>query len=121
MHGDVEPGKIATEKLLNLDPNDSGVYVLMESLCTSRCKWDEVKKIRSVMRGNGVKKTPGCSCVQVEGVFHEFVSVDKSHPQSENVYQVLSQIHHCRAEYLILEKVGELKVYEPRRCMKMTS
>ncbi|XP_023735151.1 pentatricopeptide repeat-containing protein At2g22410, mitochondrial [Lactuca sativa] len=92
MHGDVDLGKIATEKLLKLDPNDSGVYVLMESLCASRCKWDEVKKIRSVMRGNGVKKTPGCSCVQVEGVFHEFLSADKSHPKSENVYQVLSEI-----------------------------
>ncbi|CAH1429052.1 unnamed protein product [Lactuca virosa] len=40
MHGDVELGKIATEKILNLDPNDSGVYVLMDSLCASICKWN---------------------------------------------------------------------------------
>ncbi|KAI3792921.1 hypothetical protein L2E82_06814 [Cichorium intybus] len=92
MHGNVELGKVATEKLLILDPNDSGVYMLMESLCASRRKWDDVKMIRSMMRGNGVKKTPGRSSVEVEGEFHEFLVADKSHPKSQIIYQVLGQI-----------------------------
>ncbi|KAI3522333.1 hypothetical protein L1887_00025 [Cichorium endivia] len=92
MHGNVELGKVATEKLLILDPNDSGVYMLMESLCASRRKWDDVKMIRSMMRGNGVKKTPGRSSVEVEGEFHEFLVADKSHPKSEIIYQVLGEI-----------------------------
>lgn len=92
MHGNVELGKVATEKLLILDPNDSGVYMLMESLCASRRKWDDVKMIRSMMRGNGVKKTPGRSSVEVEGEFHEFLVADKSHPKSQIIYQVLGEI-----------------------------
>ncbi|GKC19525.1 pentatricopeptide repeat-containing protein [Tanacetum coccineum] len=72
MHGNLELGKLATEKLIILDPNDSGIYVLMESLCATRNKWDEVKMVRSMMRGNDVKKTPGRSSIEVEGEFHEF-------------------------------------------------
>ncbi|KAL4592982.1 hypothetical protein LXL04_005991 [Taraxacum kok-saghyz] len=49
MHGNVELGRLATEKLLKLDPNDNGVYMLMESLCASRRKWNDVKMIRSMM------------------------------------------------------------------------
>ncbi|KAL4560763.1 hypothetical protein LXL04_032917 [Taraxacum kok-saghyz] len=92
MHGNVELGRLATEKLLKLDPNDSSVYMLMESLCASRRKWDDVKMIRSMMRENGVKKTPGCSSVEVEGVFHQFLVSDKSHPKSDHIYQVLGEI-----------------------------
>lgn len=69
MHGNLELGKLATEKLIELDPNDSGIYVLMESLCAARSKWDEVKMVRSMMRGNSVKKTPGHSSIEVEGEF----------------------------------------------------
>ncbi|KVH98353.1 pentatricopeptide repeat-containing protein At2g22410, mitochondrial-like [Cynara cardunculus var. scolymus] len=92
MHGNVELGKLATEKLLILDPNDSGIYVLMESLCAMRQKWDEVKMVRSMMRGKGVKKTPGCSCIKVEGEFHEFLVADNSHPESETIYKVLGEL-----------------------------
>ncbi|KAK9048017.1 hypothetical protein SSX86_033021 [Deinandra increscens subsp. villosa] len=92
MHNDLDLGKLAAEKLLKLDPNDSGIYVLMESLCASRCKWDDVKNVRSTMRGNGVKKTPGRSSIEVEGKFHEFLVADKSHPKSEIIYKVLGEI-----------------------------
>ncbi|KAD4384989.1 hypothetical protein E3N88_25157 [Mikania micrantha] len=92
MHNNLDLGKLATEKLLKLDPNDSGIYVLMESLCATRCKWDDVKHVRSMMRGNGVKKTPGRSSIEVEGEFHEFLVADKSHPESDNIYKMLGEI-----------------------------
>ncbi|KAK1435941.1 hypothetical protein QVD17_01714 [Tagetes erecta] len=92
MHNNLDLGKLATEELLKLDPNDSGIYVLMESLCASRYKWDDVKSVRSMMRGNGVKKTPGRSSIEVEGELHEFLVADKSHPKSENIYKALTEI-----------------------------
>ncbi|XP_071701499.1 pentatricopeptide repeat-containing protein At2g22410, mitochondrial-like [Rutidosis leptorrhynchoides] len=101
MHGNFELGKLATEKLVHLDPNDSGVYVLMESLCASRRKWDEVKMVRSKMIGSGVKKTPGRSCIEVEGEFHEFLVADKSHPKWKNIYKVLGEI-------ILLSKLEEI-------------
>lgn len=92
LHKNVDLGKICAEKLINMNPNDSGVYMLLADICANEQKWVDVRKARSLMREKGVKKTPGRSCIEVEGVVHEFLAADKSHPQSEIVYRVLYEM-----------------------------
>ncbi|KAL1569211.1 pentatricopeptide repeat-containing protein, mitochondrial-like protein [Salvia divinorum] len=92
MHANVELGNIAAEKLMVLDPGDSGTYVLLASLCADKKKWRDVRIARSRMREKGVKKTPGSSLIEVEGKFHEFLVADESHPDSDDIYRVLEDI-----------------------------
>uniref|UniRef100_A0A7N0UTY9 Uncharacterized protein n=1 Tax=Kalanchoe fedtschenkoi TaxID=63787 RepID=A0A7N0UTY9_KALFE len=92
MHGNVELGKLAAEKLMVLDPNDSGIYSLLANLCAKRKRWDDVKMVRSMMRERGIKKTPGCSSIAVDSVVHEFLAADESHPQSSAIYEALNQM-----------------------------
>ncbi|KAL0407998.1 UNVERIFIED_CONTAM: Pentatricopeptide repeat-containing protein [Sesamum radiatum] len=92
MHGNVELGKFAAEKLIVLDPKDSGTYMLLASLCANKRKWGDVRMARSMMRDNGVKKTPGSSSIELEGVFHDFLVTDELHPESEAIYRVLGEI-----------------------------
>ncbi|KAL0327740.1 UNVERIFIED_CONTAM: Pentatricopeptide repeat-containing protein, chloroplastic [Sesamum angustifolium] len=92
MHGNVELGKFAAEKLIVLDPKDSGTYMLLVSLCANKRKWGDVRMARSMMRDNGVKKTPGSSSIELEGVFHDFLVADELHPESEAIYRVLGEI-----------------------------
>ncbi|PIN20131.1 hypothetical protein CDL12_07188 [Handroanthus impetiginosus] len=92
MHGNVELGKVAAEKLIALDPKDSGTYVLLASLCAHKRKWVDVRMARSMMRDKGIKKTPGSSSIEVEGEFHDFLVGDESHPDSEAIYRVLGEI-----------------------------
>jgi len=79
MHGKVEIGEYAAAKLAELDPSDSGIYVLMSQIYASKSKWDQVRMLRTVMRDRGVKKNPGCSSVEVDGKFLEFLAADVSH------------------------------------------
>lgn len=92
IHGNIELGKIAAENLIILDPNDSGIYALLASLCAKKRKWDDVSMVRSMMREKGVKKNPGSSLIEVEGKFHEFLVADESHPETEDIYKVLQVI-----------------------------
>ncbi|XP_075484981.1 pentatricopeptide repeat-containing protein At2g22410, mitochondrial-like [Primulina tabacum] len=92
MHGNVELGKFAAEKLMNLDPKDSGIYALLASLCANKSKWSDVRMTRSMMRDKGVKKTRGSSSIEVEGEFHEFLVADQSHPESKAIYEVLQEV-----------------------------
>ncbi|KAI3453869.1 hypothetical protein Pfo_010532 [Paulownia fortunei] len=92
MHANVELGKLAAEKLIILDPKDSGTYVLLASLCANKRKWGDVRMARSMMRDKGIKKTRGSSSIEVEGVFHDFLVADESHPESEAIYKVLGEI-----------------------------
>ncbi|XP_006361254.2 pentatricopeptide repeat-containing protein At2g22410, mitochondrial-like [Solanum tuberosum] len=92
MHGDVELAKVAAEKLIELDPQDSGIYVLLSSLCANERKWADVRMVRSLMRAKGVKKNPGHSLIEVDGNFYEFVAADDSHPESQAIHKMLDEI-----------------------------
>ncbi|KAM0860740.1 hypothetical protein ACQ4PT_046349 [Festuca glaucescens] len=93
MHGNLEIGEWAADKLVKLDPSDSRIYVLMCQIYASKNKWDQVKMLRMLMRDRGVKKNPGCSSIEVDGKFHEFLVADVSHVHSEDIYAALKNIY----------------------------
>ncbi|XP_061346363.1 pentatricopeptide repeat-containing protein At2g22410, mitochondrial-like [Gastrolobium bilobum] len=92
MHGNVELARLSACNLLSLDPEDSGIYVLLANICANERKWGDVKWVRSLMRDKGVKKNPGHSLIEIDGEFKEFLVADESHPQSEEIYKVLDEI-----------------------------
>ncbi|XP_042492478.1 pentatricopeptide repeat-containing protein At4g32430, mitochondrial [Macadamia integrifolia] len=88
IHGNVEMGKRAAEALVEMEPMESGSYVLICNLYAEKGEWDKVAKIRKGMRQRGVKKEVGFSWVDVgDGSMrmHGFSSGDKSHPQVEEI------------------------------------
>lgn len=91
-HGNVEMAKLAAEKLLELDPEDSGVYSLLANICADGKKWKDVRMVRRMMRERGVKKVPGHSLIEIGGKFHEFLVADTSHPHSSQVYRVVNEL-----------------------------
>ncbi|KMT14467.1 hypothetical protein BVRB_4g072420 [Beta vulgaris subsp. vulgaris] len=92
MHGNVIMGEQAAWKLLELDPGDGGIYVLLANMYGDAEMWDKARKVRNMMKARGVDKTPGCSSIEVNGVVHEFTIRDKSHPQSEEIFECLVQL-----------------------------
>lgn len=92
MHGHVTIGERAASKLLELDPGDSGIYVLLANMYGEGNMWEEARKVRKMMTERGVEKTPGCSSIEVNGNAYEFTVRDKSHPQSVEIYECLFQL-----------------------------
>ncbi|CAN4076081.1 unnamed protein product [Withania somnifera] len=101
MHGNVELAKVAAEKLIELDPQDSGIYVLLATLCANERKWADVRMVRSLMRAKGVKKNPGYSLIEVDGNLYEFVAADDSHPESQAIHKMLDEL-------VLLSKLEEI-------------
>ncbi|GMH00054.1 hypothetical protein Nepgr_001893 [Nepenthes gracilis] len=92
MHGNMVMGEKAAWKLLELDPDDSGIYVLLANMYGEAKMWEEARKVRKMMRETGVEKTPGCSSIEVNGIVNEFTIRDKSHRQSDQIYECLIQL-----------------------------
>uniref|UniRef100_A0A7C9AMS4 Uncharacterized protein n=1 Tax=Opuntia streptacantha TaxID=393608 RepID=A0A7C9AMS4_OPUST len=92
MHGNVTMGEKAAWKLLELDPDDSGIYVLLANMYGDAEMWDEARKVRRMMKNRGVEKTPGGSSIEIDGIVNEFTIRDKSHPESEVIYTCLVQL-----------------------------
>ncbi|KAF7123523.1 hypothetical protein RHSIM_Rhsim12G0156900 [Rhododendron simsii] len=63
MHGDIELGRLAARKVMELEPCDTGAYISLSNICADVGQWEEVLKIRSEMKGTGAKKDPGWSSV----------------------------------------------------------
>ncbi|QHO56632.1 Pentatricopeptide repeat-containing protein [Arachis hypogaea] len=92
VHGNVELARLASEHLLELDPQNSGYYVLLSNIHAGAGEWSDVLKIRSRMKEKGVQKICGYSWIDVNGSTHMFFAADGSHPQSFEIYLILESL-----------------------------
>ena len=44
------------------------------------------------MRDRGVKKTPGWSSITIDGIVHEFVAGDETHPQAMEIFKMWEKL-----------------------------
>ncbi|XP_058001097.1 pentatricopeptide repeat-containing protein At5g43790 isoform X2 [Hevea brasiliensis] len=99
VHGNLEIGEVALKHLMELEPETSGNYVLLSNMYAGINKWEDVKKIRKLMKDQGIIKIPGSSLVEMGGAMHEFITGDKTHPLSEEIYLKLEEINRRLQEY----------------------
>eukprot|EP01018_Ginkgo_biloba_P019775 Gb_28390 [translate_table: standard] len=88
----VELGEVVAKRLFNLEPKNVGCYVLLSNIYAAAGRWNDVEKVRKMMRDRGLKKTPGCSLIEVNNGVQAFYVGDRSHPQSEKIYATLETL-----------------------------
>ncbi|RWV86255.1 hypothetical protein GW17_00051867, partial [Ensete ventricosum] len=59
--GNVEIAEIAAQHLLQLNPEDSGIYSIMSDVYATAKRWEDVVRIRKLMDDKRVKKNVGCT------------------------------------------------------------
>ncbi|XP_020574133.1 pentatricopeptide repeat-containing protein At1g09190-like, partial [Phalaenopsis equestris] len=64
---DVEVGEKAAKKLMEVEPENSGNFVLLANLYAEGGRWEEAEKVWSVMRGMRVWKNAARSAVGLDG------------------------------------------------------
>ncbi|XP_015579359.2 putative pentatricopeptide repeat-containing protein At3g08820 [Ricinus communis] len=92
LHRDTQLAEHVLKQLVALELWNSGNYILLSNIYSAGLKWDDAAQIRSIMKERGMQKIPGCSWIEVNGVVHEFLVGDKSHPMSEKIYSKLVEL-----------------------------
>ncbi|KAF9626229.1 hypothetical protein IFM89_031356 [Coptis chinensis] len=92
VHRNLGLGKQVAEIILKLDPDDVGTYILLSNMYAKARRWDGVANVRKFMRGREIKKEPGVSWIQVKNNTHVFVSEDKKHKESIQIYEKLAEL-----------------------------
>ncbi|CBI29622.3 unnamed protein product, partial [Vitis vinifera] len=92
IHKQVELGELAANKLFELEPDNSGNFILLSNIYASAGRWKDVERIREAMKKGGVKKTTGWSWVEYGGKLHKFIVADRSHERSDDIYQLLIEL-----------------------------
>ncbi|WOH04952.1 hypothetical protein DCAR_0624364 [Daucus carota subsp. sativus] len=92
LHGNIDLGKRVANELMEMSPHDSGSYVALSNMYASLGKWEEVADVRLRMKELDVRKDPGCSWIELDGVVHEFLVEDDSHPRNKEIQYMLKEI-----------------------------
>ncbi|GLT32953.1 hypothetical protein SLA2020_075800 [Shorea laevis] len=108
IHGNIDIGEWAAEKLLETRPVNSGYYVLIANTYAAAGCWDKLAKVRTFMRDLGVKKAPGCAWVDVGSEFFPFVVEDTSNLHQHEIYSLLDGLTDLMkdAGYVAREEFG---------------
>lgn len=88
----VELGELALEKLIELEPEEGGNYVIMSNIYAQAGKWEGLAKIRELMTNKKLKKKQACSWIEVNNKRHVFLSGDESHPMCDKINDELKKV-----------------------------
>ncbi|KAK6928532.1 Pentatricopeptide repeat [Dillenia turbinata] len=62
-HGNIEVAERVVEQILELEPHNHGVFVVLSNMYAEAGRWEEVSKLRKLMKKGNLKKIPGWSHV----------------------------------------------------------
>lgn len=108
-YSNAELGQLAAEKYLELDPQNSGAYIVLSNIYAAAGMWKEVKRVRGLMKEQGVKKKPAYSWTEIGNKVHSFVGGDVSHP---NIEEIRSQLKKMGLQMMRMEDAEEIYMAE---------
>ncbi|KAJ4981673.1 hypothetical protein NE237_032510 [Protea cynaroides] len=92
IHRDVKLAEKVAERVFELEPENTGYYVLLANIYSEAEKWEEVNKLRKRIGRLGLRKNPGCSWIEIKSKYHIFISGDRSHPQTKRIESFLKKV-----------------------------
>ncbi|PIA40005.1 hypothetical protein AQUCO_02500016v1 [Aquilegia coerulea] len=85
IHRNVKVGKLAAEKVLDMEPYNVGIYMILAEMYMNNGRRQDAEKIICQMKEKGLKKQPGCSWIEVNNSVHVFLAGDGSHPDFSEI------------------------------------
>ncbi|ONK77861.1 uncharacterized protein A4U43_C02F11550 [Asparagus officinalis] len=92
IHKNLEIGEESLKQIVLLEPRHSGDYILLSSIYASVGRWEDAVRVRNQIKEKGIKKIPGCSLMELDGMIYEFFAEDNAHPYSEKIYEKIEEI-----------------------------
>ncbi|KAL5713423.1 hypothetical protein ACHQM5_015497 [Ranunculus cassubicifolius] len=92
IHRNFKLGKRVGKILIETDPDHGGRYVHLANIFAAGGQWEQAVKLRKLMKERSLSKLPGRSSIELNGVIHEFLACDGSHPQMKEIYHMWDEI-----------------------------
>ncbi|GAB4859283.1 Pentatricopeptide repeat-containing protein At3g12770 [Ancistrocladus abbreviatus] len=92
IHRHVTMGEYAAKQLFLIDPYNTGHYVQLSNLYASARMWNQVTKIRMLMKEKGLSKDLGYSLIEINGKLQVFHVGGKSHPRLKEIMEELAYL-----------------------------
>ncbi|KAL4572256.1 hypothetical protein LXL04_019026 [Taraxacum kok-saghyz] len=119
LKGDVQHAELAARELSEVDPLNAEPYITLSNLYAVNGRWKDVAAMRKLMNNKNIKKFTAFSWIEIDGKVYKFVSEDRTHPESQLIYQRLNEMIRRLVECgfspnkdLVLHDVGDDEKFE---------
>lgn len=111
--GDVELGKFVCDRLFEIEPENTGNYIIMANLYSQAGRWEEADRVREKMKEIGLRKIPGRSWIESSGGLQSFIAKDTSSDRTEEIYMILEGLLGLMREegYILQDEFDEEIAY----------
>ncbi|GFY96267.1 pentatricopeptide repeat (PPR) superfamily protein [Actinidia rufa] len=92
VHSNVDVGELVGKKLIEIEPENAGNYVILSNLYASSGRWEDVRSVRELMNEKAVVKEPGRSWIELNQTLHTFHASDRTHPRREEVFSKVREV-----------------------------
>ncbi|XLR62058.1 hypothetical protein S83_012730 [Arachis hypogaea] len=92
IHHESHLAEIALKNLVELNPEDSGNYVLLANIYAESGEIEGFANMKKLMKVKGIRNSPGCSWIEVDNSVHVFTVDDTNHPQIKKIYIKLEEM-----------------------------
>lgn len=92
IYHDVDMAEKVAEHVFELEPENTGHYVLLANIYAEAEKWEEVKRLQEKIGKRALKKNSGCSWIEIRGKAYIFVSGDSAFPQAKSIKFLLRDL-----------------------------
>ncbi|CAL9007022.1 unnamed protein product [Prunus brigantina] len=92
VHGNIELGERAATNLFKMEPLNAVPYVQLSNMYSAAARWEDAARIRRLMKSKGILKEPGCSWIEMNSQVHTFMSEDRSHSRTAEIYSKIDEI-----------------------------
>ncbi|KAK8526055.1 hypothetical protein V6N13_017121 [Hibiscus sabdariffa] len=100
IHHRVDMIETIKEDLLNIHTDDTGYYTLLSNIYGEEGNWKEFEKVRSVMKGIGLRKVPGYSLIELDKRIYRFGVGFTSLFQTEETLTFLENFQNLSQEHV---------------------
>ncbi|XP_058222071.1 pentatricopeptide repeat-containing protein At2g37310-like [Rhododendron vialii] len=107
--GDVELGMFVCDRLFEIEPENTGNYIIMANLFSRAGRWEEAEKVREKMKNLGLKKIPGSSWIETSGGLQTFIAKDVTNERTEEIYAMLDRLLYFMRDqgYVLMDEFDE--------------
>ncbi|KAI4352564.1 hypothetical protein L6164_006801 [Bauhinia variegata] len=92
MNENLELGRFAAERLYEMEPEKLSNYVVLYNVYNSAGKLKEAAGIVQTLKRKGLRMLPARSWIEVKKQPYAFLSGDKSHVQTKEIYQTVDKL-----------------------------
>ncbi|KAM0935688.1 putative tetratricopeptide-like helical domain superfamily [Dioscorea sansibarensis] len=91
-HGDIELGERIGKRLIELEPYNSSRYALLWNIYIVAERWEDIEKMKEMMKQRAVKTIPGHRLFDLKEIVHSFKAGDRSRPEMKDIYLMMDDI-----------------------------